>query len=149
MKATRTWILVADGARARILEQVGPGGDLHPLEGAKFSTASKPSRELGTDRPGRVRESVGHQRHAIEPRYDPHRGLETLFAHQLADILSIRLREGLFDRLIIVAPPVMLGDLRSALAKPLQEALIGEIAKDLTKTPNGEILEHVRGMTRH
>ena len=145
MRASRTWILIADGARARILEQLGPGREIRAVEGERFETASKPSRELGADRPGRVMESVGHHRHAIEPRHDPHRGLETLFAHQLIDILSQRLHEGRFEKLVIVAPPVMLGDLRSALPKPLQRAVVAEVAKDLTKVPNNEILSHIEG----
>lgn len=148
MRARRTWILIADGARARILEQLGQGGEIRPIETEKFETVSKPSRELGSDRPGRVRESVGHQRHAIEPKYDPHRGLETMFAHQLVDILSQRLSDGLFDHLVIVAPPVMLGDLRKALPAPLQSAVVAEIAKDLTKVPNNEIMGHIEGAIR-
>ena len=29
MKPARTWILIADGSRARIVEIVGPGHELH------------------------------------------------------------------------------------------------------------------------
>ena len=31
MKPTRTWILIADGARARILENLGPGKGVHEV----------------------------------------------------------------------------------------------------------------------
>jgi protein required for attachment to host cells len=143
MKATRTWILIADGARARILESTGKGHDVHAVQSCDFSNETPPSRELGSDRPGRVVESHGATRHAIEPRYDLHRGLETLFAHQLADILGQRLSEGSFDRLVIVAAPAMLGDLRKSLSAPLREKVVAEIAKDLTKVPNHEIMRHL------
>ncbi|MFA5949678.1 MAG: host attachment protein [Hyphomicrobium sp.] len=148
MKATRTWILIADGSRARILEQRGPETKVRPVEGEKYETESKPSRELGSDRPGRVVESVGHQHHAVEPKYDLHRGLETMFANQLADILSHRLREGLYDRLIMIAPPAMLGDLRKSIPRPVQEVVVAELAKDLTKIPNDELMGHLGDMLR-
>jgi protein required for attachment to host cells len=143
MKATRTWILIADGGRARILERMGKGQDVHAVPSCDFSNVSPPSHELGSDRPGRVHESQGQQRHAIEPRHDPHRALETLFAHQLADILEKHRTGGGFDDLVIVAPPAMLGDLRKALSAPLRAAVVGEIAKDLTKVPNHEIMRHL------
>lgn len=143
MKATRTWILIADGARARILEGTGKGREFHPLPSFDLSNETPPSRELGSDRPGRVVESHGAARHAVEPRHDLHRSLETLFAHQLADILDRRLSDGSFDRLVVVAPPAMLGDLRKSLSGPLREKVVAEIAKDLTKVPNHEIMRHL------
>jgi protein required for attachment to host cells len=143
MKATRTWILIADASRARILESTGKGADVHAVQSCDFSNATPPSRELGSDRPGRVVESHGATRHAIEPRHDLHRGLETLFAHQLIDILGKRLTEGRFDRLVIVAPPAMLGDIRKSLGAPLRERVVAEIAKDLTKVPNHEVMRHL------
>lgn len=148
MKALTTWILIADGARARILERVGHGEVVHPVFGERYETDLPPSRELGDDRPGRVHESMGHERHAIEPRRDPHRGLEVMFAHQLADILTSRRRDGLFDRLMLAAPPAMLGHLRRALSKDLKACLVAEVDKDLTKSPNHEIIRHMEAAER-
>lgn len=38
-----------------------------------------------------------------------------------------------FDKLVIVAPPKMLGLLRRAMPAPLQSMVAGEVAKDLTR----------------
>ena len=149
MTAMRTWVLIADGARARILERVGRGDAIHPVFGERYETDLPRSHEIGQDRPGRVHESVGVARHAIEPRHDPHRGLEVLFAHQLTEILANRYRDGLFERLMIAAPPAMLGHIRRALSKDLKAAVVVEIDKDLTKMPNHDLLRHLDDAERH
>src|SRR3954469_364542 len=115
MKPTRTWILVADGGGARILEALGKGHGLHAISGSESRAENAPSHELGRERPGRVHESVGTTRHAIEPRRDPHKALETLFADQLATMLGKYAAARAFDRLVILAPPAMLVDLRKAM----------------------------------
>ena len=143
MKPTRTWILVADGGGARILEALGKGHGLHEISGSESRVENAPSHELGRDRPGRVHESVGATRHAIEPRRDPHKALETLFADQLATMLGKYAAAAAFDRLVIVAPPAMLGDLRKVMPPEVRKTIIAEIDKDLTKVPNVEISTHI------
>ncbi len=143
MKPTRTWILVADGGRARILETIGEGQGVHVVSGSEEGIDNPPSHLQGRDRPGRVHESVGATRHAVEPRQDPHRALETLFANQLATMLSDHVASQSFDRLVLVAPPKMLGDLRKLVVPSVREKIVAEIDKDLTKIPYGEILSHL------
>ena len=58
--------------------------------------------------------SAGDMRHAIEPRTDPHRELKRTSPTSSADMLDQRLTEKAYDRLVIVAPPKALGDLRAA-----------------------------------
>jgi protein required for attachment to host cells len=143
MKATRTWILIADGARARVVETTGKGTGIHAVELGELKAESRPSRELGDDRPGRVVESKGHQRHAIEPRIDLHRAEETRFAGRLVDLLEKRRAGGNFERLVIVAPPVMLGDIGKALGEALKAVISAEIAKDLTKVSDQNLMRHL------
>jgi protein required for attachment to host cells len=44
-----------------------------------------------------------------------------------------------FDRLILVAPPVFLGDLRDALPKDLKGKVVDEISSDLTNMPQQQL----------
>ncbi len=44
-----------------------------------------------------------------------------------------------FDRLMIVAPPFALGDLRAALSEQMKPHIYAELGKDLTKTPAAEL----------
>jgi protein required for attachment to host cells len=144
MKRTRTWVVIADGGHAKVLESQWPDIDLAPVEGMVFSVELPPSHELTSDRPGRDYESHGHARHAIESRSDPHRELKRQFAKQLAHILEAKLAEKRFDKLVIVAPPVTLGDLREALPKSVRAKVTAELAHDLVKTPHSELPRHLK-----
>jgi protein required for attachment to host cells len=148
MKPTRTWILIADGARARILENDGPGSGLNAVEGMTFHGDHASTHEILSDRAGRTHSSVGPGRSAIEGHSDPHRELKKKFAHQLADVLAQGLERNAYDRLVIVAPPTALGDLRAVLPAAVTAKVSGEVAKDLTKTPNGEVAEHLKDVLR-
>jgi len=143
MKPTTTWILIADGARARIFANHGPGKGIEAVAGGEFDADHRPDREIMSDKPGRSFESVGTTRHAIEPHHDPHRELKRAFSERLAAMLDEQLATKAFDRVILVAPPEMLGDLRSALSPHVQAAVYAELDKDLTKTPVQELPSHL------
>jgi protein required for attachment to host cells len=144
MKPTRTWVLIADGARARILENDGSNHGLTAIEGLEFQADHSATHDLVPDREGRSFSSHGHGRSAIDARSDPHRDLKTKFAHQLADVLARGLEQNSYDRLIIVASPVTLGDLRTAISEQVHALVVGEVAQDLTKIPNGEVANHLK-----
>jgi len=144
MKATRTWILIADGARARILQNGGPGKGLHALAGGVFRGEHASTHAIMSDRTGRTFSSTGPARSAIEAHSDPHRELKRSFAHRLADALADGWRKRAYDRLIIVAAPSALGDLRAALSQEVRAKVTAEVAKDLTKTPDAAVAEHLK-----
>ena len=146
MKAIRTWILVADGARARILENDGPGRGLHAVEGMTFQADHAATHDLVTEREGRSYSSQGPGRSAIEARTDPHRDLKTSFSHHLADVLTRAHHNQAYDRLIIAASPVTLGDLRAAISDKVRATVSAELARDLTKLPNGELPSHFQDL---
>jgi len=143
MKPTRTWILVTDGARARILENDGPGRGVRALQGLQFEADHARTHDLVNDRLGRSYDSHDPGRAAIEPHSDPHRALKAKFADHLAQVLAKALDTGSYDRLVVVAAPVTLGDLRAALTPKVREKVIGELSKDLTKIPDSEIGNHL------
>ena len=143
MKPTTTWVLIADGAHARIFSNKGPGKGIEAIEGGVINGDHRPDHELVRDSATRVFESVGDTRHAITPRTDPHRELKREFAKKLADLLDQRYAEKAFDRLVIVAPPTALGDLRAALSDHLKPHIYAELDKDLVKTPTAELPQHL------
>ena len=144
MKPVQTWILIADGARARILLNEGPGHGVHAIDGLEFRGDHSATHEIMADRQGRSFSSHSPERSAIQGHTDPHRELKKKFAHQLADILADQLKKGAYDRLVIVAPPGALGDLRAAISDQVRAKVIGEVAHDLTKTPNSEVPQHLK-----
>jgi protein required for attachment to host cells len=143
MKAVRTWVLIADGGNAKVLETRGVGPGLEAQADMVFSADLPRSHDILTDRAGRGFESQGHARHAMESPVDPHRELKRAFAKKLGKVLESKLAEDRFDRLILVAPPPALGDLRSALPKKVRAKVVAELAHDLVKIPHNRIWSHL------
>jgi protein required for attachment to host cells len=142
MKPIRTYILIADGARAHLLLSEGRGKPLVEVPGSETRHELKPDHELSADRPGRVHESANVSRHAIE-RDDLHRREKDRFAQSLAETLEMRLANREYDRLVIAAAPETLGVIRSALSEKVRAVILGEVAKDLTKIPNPQVRHHL------
>lgn len=146
MKPERTWIVIADGAHAKVFEHTAGNPKLEPVNGVGFATHLPRTSEIVTDRPVRSYESKGHARHAKTERSDPHRELKRASAERLAGMLKSGLAAKRYEQLILVAPPVTLGDLREALPKGVQSRVVGELAQDLVKTPQGQLRRHLRDM---
>ena len=65
MKKTVTWILIADGNQARVLEHGGPGKGLLSVKGLDWSIPPLQTQDINADRPGRsLVIGWGTQRHA-------------------------------------------------------------------------------------
>jgi len=137
------WAIIADASRARILEREGPRGTWAEQSDGEDAPPNPRSHDQGADRPGRVQESVGGARHAIEPRNDPHRAAKRAFAHHLAERLEREATAGRFARLVLIAPPHFLGDLRDALGRQSQERLAGSLDKDLVQHSRADIVAHL------
>ena len=144
MKKTITWILVADAAQARIFENDGPGRGLKPPFDRDFVGLDLPSRDLVSDRPGRSFDRAGPGRHAMEPPTDPKRKVKQDFAKYMASVLNEAAEHARFDRLVVVAPPKVLGDLRNAYGSHVTSRLYGELAKDLTHTSIQDLPSHLK-----
>lgn len=139
MKATRTWVVIADGARACFLENRGPGSGLVPAGLPDLSTESLPTRAIGSERPGRTHDRMGPGRHALAPRVDWHSFEKLQFAQEVARLLDRAAGRRAFDRLVLVAPPKTLGALRNSLDRKTASLITGELAKDLTNHALGEL----------
>jgi len=146
MKPTLSWIVIADGAQARILSNSGPGKGLAPLPGSEKHHTARPSRDINADRPGRSHDRMGPGRHAMEPPSDPHREEKRRFAEDLAKHLNAAASKHSYDRLILVAPAKTLGDLRLALSKEAVAKIAGELSKDLTPIPDHELADHLKAV---
>ena len=142
MKKSVTWILVADGARARILRTEGWGSGLSPVS-AEIEGDNRATRDIGADRPGRVHDRAGQGRHAMEPRVDWHEFEKQLFAKRVADHLNRAAKQNAYDRLVLVAPPKALGGLRAALDKQTANRVIAELDKDLTHVSDHDLPGHL------
>jgi protein required for attachment to host cells len=143
MRKVITWILVADAARGRIFENDGPGRGVKAAGVEEFEGENLRSRDINADRPGRSFDSTTPKRSAYEPPTDPQRHAKHEFMRELAQALEAGLNAKKYDRLILVAPPQALGDLRSLMSQAVKAKVIAELNKDLTKTPEAELPRHL------
>ena len=147
MKKTVTYVLVADGARARLYANHGVGKGLQPVSGATHKAdLHHHDRDILTDKPGRSFNGVGQARSALEPHTEWHRFEKHKFAREMAKVLDAAAASKAFDRLILVAPPATLGDLRMELGDATRKLVTAELAKDLTRHVEQELPQHLEGV---
>jgi protein required for attachment to host cells len=132
MKKTTTWILIADGGRARLVVKENAASAYTQVVDMDFITDSRPTHDVGTDRPGRSHDRMGDARHAMEPPSDPHREEKRLLAERVAGFLEEKRQKNAFERLIVIAAPKAMGDLRQGFSPSLKAMVVEEISKDLT-----------------
>ncbi|MEW6018861.1 MAG: host attachment protein [Pseudomonadota bacterium] len=116
-----TWVVAADGARARIFEERQRAGDM-------VERPAQAMHQEGHDHPGphthqaTVHERAGVGRHSAGERA-PSQEAEDRFLKRLAEQLGRDAQAGAFDELVILAPPRALGALRTALPRAARDRL--------------------------
>lgn len=121
-----TWVLVADGRKLLFLRNDGDAQALNLKVELAEEQSNPADRDQKTDAAG----ATGSQSTFEET--DFHQLEEDRFAGEAAAMLRKRALARKFDRLIVVAPPRTLGELRKHYHKEVVSRLVGELAKDLT-----------------
>lgn len=138
------WVVVCDGTKALILENVGDEKFPNLQTKEVFAQTNPKTHEQGTDAPGRSVQSVGSARSSME-QTDWHEQAERAFLVDLAGRLDAALGAGNMKSLVMVAPPRALGMIRQAYSTQIKHALREEIDKDFVKMPVYEIEKHLVG----
>jgi protein required for attachment to host cells len=133
-----TLVLIGDGQKALFLRNKGNPQQLNLQVEHILEQDNPATREQGTDRPGRSAGSVGAARSAME-QADWHYIAEERFAGTIADVLYRLAHGNRFDKLVVVAPAKVLGNLRQAFHAEVTERIVGEIPKELTSHPIPDI----------
>ena len=134
---TGDWIIVCDGRKALILENLGDRmfPNLHTREVREHPDLS--THDQGSDAPGRLHGAMG-PRSSVE-QTDWHDEAERSFLKALAERLDVAVTRGETSALTMVASPRALGMIRSDYSAAVQKALLGELAKDMVRMPVHEI----------
>ena len=152
MNSPVTWYVVADGGRARIVRKRARQGDrqqaFDTVQDLVSADLHRVTHELGTERPGRTRESATSARHAVQPRQDLHRAENRTSRTRSPRVERRPASADEFDGLVLVAPAHVLGDLRQALDEPTQRKITAQLQKDLTKVPNPDLATALSGFER-
>jgi protein required for attachment to host cells len=135
---TGDWIVVCDGRKALILENLGDRmfPNLHTKEVHEHEDKSTSAQ--GSDAPGRVHQSFGGAHSSVE-QTDWHDEAERAFLKTLAERLNVAVTSGETKGLTMVASPRALGMIRSDYSAAVRKALHGEVHKDLVRMPVHEI----------
>jgi protein required for attachment to host cells len=147
MKHPRTWYVVTDGGRARILQKRDAHDTFDTRREFVSADIHRHTHELGMERPGRTRESANSAHHALQPREDLHRADKRNFVYEVARALNEANIRDEFDRLILVAPAHALGELNHALDAPTQRKIAAQLQKDLTNVPNADLAKHFTNLS--
>jgi protein required for attachment to host cells len=137
------FVLVADGHKALFLRNAGDAKFPDLRAERVYIDENPPTREQGTDRPGRTFKRAGTNRRAGMGDTDWHEFEQHRFARRVAAALEALVHDRDVKALIVAAPPRTLADLRHAFHADVRSRVIAEIDKDLTKHPINEIEKHL------
>jgi protein required for attachment to host cells len=130
-----SYVLVADGAKMLFFRNEGDADQLNLKVIAAEQQADEADRDIKTDAAGRKPSAPGMGGGSSAGETDFHQQAEDRFAAEAANRINRAALAGEFEKLIIVAPPKTLGELRKHYHKSVESRIAAEIAKDLTGHP--------------
>ena len=99
------------------------------------------AQDIDTDGYGR-----GPNGGAMTSGNDPSKHREAEFVRSVAAIMHEKALADAFDRLVIAAAPIALGNLRKALTEHVKKRVVAELDKDLTNVPTPQLDRHFSGI---
>lgn len=140
---SKTWLLVADAAKARLFEIPRKGAGLTEIACFTHPDSRSPGQHPEHGRQGRTQESANSARHAIEPHTTLQEKHATQFADQLRDVIRQGRMENRYEQLVLMAPPRFLGVLRDRLDEQSLKCVVAEVGNDLLALSPTELLAHL------
>jgi protein required for attachment to host cells len=146
------WVIICDGRKALLTVNAGDEQYLNLKVLEEHEAPAAATHELGSDRPGRVQQSVGGgggvvghggSRSSVT-QTDWHEQAERDFLRTVAERINRAAGAGETKGMIVVAPPRALGALRPLLSSAVTAILRGTLDKDFVKLPVYEIEKHLK-----
>lgn len=124
-------VLVCDGEKAMFLRNEGNETRLNlVVDSIVLGLEALPMR-AESDRANRRVDALGPKKSAFN-EVEWYRLDKDRFAKDIASMLYRSAHAGSFEKLVIVAPPRTLGEIRAELHQEVRQRLVAEIDKDLT-----------------
>ena len=137
------WVVVANSSKARVLATKKANGKLVETRSIEHPEGRMHAQELTSDLPGAAFDSGGQGRHAMSNEVGPKKHEQMVFAKEIAQMLEVGLAEKRFGRLYLLAPPAMLGALRSEFSPALTKAVVDAVGKNLVAGKPEEIRQQL------
>jgi len=137
------YVLVGDGEKAMLFENRGDGEYANFEVVDLFEAAPKAVQEAEEQPSPALDGTAPAKKATADGEATWHRLDRGRFAKDVAAALYKQAHRNRFERLVIVAPPATLGELRKELHKEVSGRVVAEFAKDLTNHPIHEIERHL------
>ncbi len=141
-----TWVLIANGERARCFERRAQDHALIELADLVHPQSHAGGKAGPGDVSGDAGKGHGRTGHAgtqFEPHTDAHAKERGSFASELAAFLNEGVRDNQCDRIVLIASTAMLGEIKPRLSSVAEKALSTTVASDLTRYTGPELKERV------
>lgn len=151
-QSEKTWVVVADRSQGKIFEWQSKRLELTEKKTWKSLAGRKKGRELVSDRPGRVFNSMtfakgGHQtaapRHSYSSEDDPAKHEALMFAKTIADWLEKHCETARDVEFVIIAEPHFMGYLTERLSKTSRTRIKKKLQRDFHWVEENEIRDRV------
>lgn len=141
-------IVVADSSLVRIFTTDSASTPLQEIETIEHPEGRRHDRDMVSELPGKIQGGAGGS-HAFEDRTEPKQQEIINFAKRTADYLDDARKANKLQKLLIVAAPDFLGELRKQLSEQINEHVVFELAKNLTKLKAEDIRAHLPKYLTH
>jgi protein required for attachment to host cells len=141
----KTWILVAHRSGARLFENVGRGKGLSLVEEIPHPEGRLKDGQINADKPGRAFDTFS-RRHSVSQEKGPSDQVTSMFAKRLGDMLDKARTQNRFTKLVLVADPHLLGELRAALNNQTTVLVTATLNKDLANVESRDLPKHLGGV---
>ena len=139
----KTWILVANAHRARVLEQHGSHNLLTELSDFVHPKSRASSQGNISGDVGKGHGRTAHHGTQFEPHTEPQDKERLEFARELASYLNEAAHGRSYSQLILIATSPMLGTLRPLLNHAASEMVKRTVSSDLTIYQDRDLKERV------
>lgn len=129
----KTWVVVADSARARIFRREARWQALHEHSDLAHPESRLHDGDLKTGGRGEQHESTNRSAHSSDPSVNPSEKQAEDFARDVAHTLHSGRNRGDFEKLVLVAPPSFLGRLRLKLDHSTTQCVTQEVDKNWSR----------------
>jgi protein required for attachment to host cells len=137
-----TWVLVAEKSRARLFDWQSRDV-LNEIQAFVHPESRLHEQDLVSDRRGRAFDSAGEGRHAQQEPTSAKQHEAEVFARELVTRLDQSRSRQELDRLVIMAAPQFLGQLREEMPPELQKLVIREVNKNLAQESADDIRRYL------
>ena len=139
----KTMIVVADSSRARIFTADSAHAPLNEIETMAHPEGRMHEQNMVSDMPGKDSGKGGGGDHAYQEKIEPKKQEMIEFAKRIADYLDGARNANKLDKLLIVAAPAFLGELRTHLSAETSKKIAFELDKNLAQHDVEDIRKHL------